>query len=95
MSANVDKSYIIRKLSKEHEGMKNFTRLTNMNGLAWTAYKNINIELKIAYENTAEKSMKDAAYAIKHKSDAKKLETSVHLILNSTSSVHLILNSTT
>ncbi len=55
--------------------MKNFTRLMNMNGLAWTAYKNINSELQIAYENTAEKSMKDAANAIKHKSDAKKLET--------------------
>ena len=71
---NIRAVVAFREIGRGHEGMNTFARLMNMSGLAWTAYKNINNELQIAYENTADKSMQGVATRIKCNRDADRID---------------------
>ena len=71
---NIRAVVAFREIGRGHEGMNTFARLMNISGLAWTAYKNINNELQIAYENTADKSMQGVANRIKCNRDADRID---------------------
>ena len=71
---NVRAVVAFREVGRGHEEMNTFTRLMNMSGLAWTAFKNINNELQSPYENTAEKSMQSVANKIRCDKDADRIE---------------------
>ena len=59
--------------------MNNCERHINMNGLASKAYQNINNELRIAYENTADRNMQDVAYSVKCRNDVYTLNFVIHM----------------
>ena len=71
---NIRAVVAFREIGRGHEGMNTFARLMNISGLAWTAYKNINNELQIVYENTADKSMQGVANRIKCNRDADRID---------------------